>query len=191
MTKFTAPVLMLLGGLGLAGTASAQCTFDATVTGAGPFTSPSTSTCGKNLSFTPFCGGGNNIAGTGDIGTADPSGVSIFQVQVGTSNTGVTWGVTSSTAGFFPEMALISGSCAAGNACLIDDTNGTQTIAPIKAGSTVAPTPPAGNAVDPIAAGTYYLIVSSLIGGTTVACGSFVFTVSATLPVKLEKFSVD
>jgi len=190
MTKFTAPVLMLLGGLGLAGTASAQCTFDATVTGAGPFTSPTTSTCGKNLSFTPFCGGGNNIAGTGATG-ADPSGVSIFQVEVGTGNTGVTWGVTSSTAGFFPEMALISTACTAGAQCLIDDTNGTQTIAPIKAGSTVAPTPPAGNAVDPIAAGTYFLIVSALTGGTTVACGNFVFTVSATLPVKLEKFSVD
>ena len=189
MTKLTAPVLMLLGGLGLTGTAFAQCTFEAPVT-TSPFTSASISTCGKNLSFTPFCGGGNNIAGTGDVGTQDPSGVSIFQVTVGTNNTGLTWGVTSSTAGFFPEMALISGSCAAGNQCLIDDTNGTQTIAPVAAGTTASPNP-GGSTQDPLPAGTYYLIVSSLIGGTTTACGSFTFALAGTLPVKLEKFSVD
>ena len=189
MTKLTAPVLMLLGGLGLAGTASAQCTFDATVSGVASYTSPSTSTCLKNLSFTPFCSGGNNIAGTGN-GGADPSGVSIFQVNVGTGNTGVTWGVTSTTTGIFPEKALISTSCAAGNQCLIDDTNGTQTIAPVKAGTAIAPNP-GGTDQDPLPAGPYFLIVSSLIGGTTVACGSFTLTVSPTLPVKLEKFSVE
>ncbi len=170
MKKIIVPALVLLGGLGLAGTASAQCTFDSTVT-ASPFTSGSVSTCGKNLSFTPFCSGGNTIAGPG-------GGVSIFQVNVGTNNTGLTWGVVSSTAGFFPEMALISSTCAAGNACLIDDTNGTQTVGPDS-----APT-------DPLASGPYFLIVAALLG-TPTACGDFNFSLAGTLPVKLQSFSID
>jgi len=169
------------------GTAAAQCTFDQTVT-TSPYTSPSASTCGKNLSFTPFCSGGNNIAGTG-AGGANPSGVSILQVNVGTNNTGLQWSVNSTTANFFPEMALISASCAAGNPCLIDDTNGTQSVGPVTAGTTAAPNP-GGTNQDPLPAGTYYLIVSALTG-TPVACGNFTASISATLPVKLQKFSVE
>jgi hypothetical protein len=187
MTKFTAPAVALLGVLGLSGVASAQCTLDGTVS-ASPFTSTSLSTCGKNISFTPFCSGGDNIAGTGATG-ANPSGVSIFQVNVGTNNTGLTWGVTSSTANFFPEMALISATCVAGNPCLIDDTNGTQIVAPVTAGTTASPNP-GGTNQDPLPSGPYFLIVSALTG-TPTACGNFVFSLAGTLPVTLQKFSVE
>jgi hypothetical protein len=177
MIKLTAPALMLLGGLGLAGTVSAQCTFDGTI-GTSPTTTASTSTCGSNLSFTPFCSGGNNIAGTG-AGGADPSGVSIYQVNVGSANAGLTFGVTSTTTGFFPEMALVSGTCSAGASCLIDDTNGSQTVGPDSGGNPLTP------------AGPYFVIVSALIGGTNVACGSYTLTLAGTLPVKLQSFSID
>ncbi len=190
MTKFTAPALLLLGGLGLTGVASAQCTFQQTLPASTPtpYVSPSTSTCGNNLSFTPFCSGGNTIAGTG-AGGANPSGVSIFQVTLGTNNTLVKWGVTSTTPNFFPEMALISASCAAGNPCLIDETNGSLTTGPTTAGTTAMPNP-GGTNQDPLPAGTYFLIVSALLG-TPVACGNFTASITGTLPVSLEKFSVE
>ena len=163
--------------------ASAQCTTDPSLTAAG--TTVSTTTCLKNLTFTPFCSGGNTIAGTGN-GGANPSGVAIIQVNVGT-NTGLMWGAASQTAGFFPELALISGTCDPGNGCLIDYTNGTQTLAPITAG-TAGSANPGGTNQDPLPAGTYFAIVTALSG---TACGNYTFTLAGTLPVKLEKFSVD
>lgn len=159
--------------------AASQCvTVDNSVTAAGTFPG---NTCpnGKvapntalNTGLTPFCGGDT---------VPNANGAYVFSVPIGAGNTGLTFTVVSTTAGFNPEMALMAAPCDSdpnGGSCSIDDTNGTQTVGPD------APAPAITTG------GTFFLIVSDLAGSDSPGCGAFNMTVAGTLPVKLQNFSV-
>lgn len=155
----------LAGACVASAAASAQvcATFDASITMTGFFTGNS---CGKNLALTSFCGGGNVPNGAGN---------SIFQMQAGQGASQLFFQVTSTTANFYPELALIGAPCSALSECFIDDTNGTLSVGP----DTFTPT-----------AGTYFVIVSDL-NADAPGCGDFTLAVSGFLPVRLQEFSVD
>jgi hypothetical protein len=156
--------LALVAGCFLAGSAFAQCTNDTTLSA-----SPSSfagNTCGKNLALTTICGGGDGTNG---------AGTSVVQLNVGVG-AALSFTVVSSTAGFNPELAYTSGTCSSLSACSVDDTNGTQTVGPD------APVPQPG-------AGTTFIFVTDL-NGEAPGCGDYNLSITGTLPVKLQDFSV-
>ena len=167
--KATFNALALIAGCFVAGTAFAQCVNDSTLT-----TSPSNfsgNTCGKNLALTSFCGGGNVPNG---------AGTSVVQVNVGNA-ANINFTVVSSTSGFNPELAFISGACSALTPCTIDDTKpvaepGSLTVGPD------SPTPQP-------AAGTSFVIISDL-NGEAPGCGNYNLSIAGNLPVQLQDFSV-
>jgi hypothetical protein len=110
---------------------------------------------------------------------ADPlngAGVAVYGMVLGTNNTGVQVSVTS--AAFNPYLAVqkpdVVNGCTSSDQCVSSTQNvGTSTI-----------TVPNGSA-----AGTYYIVVGDTDTDSP-GCGAFNLTVSGTLPVKLQKFSV-
>ena len=164
----------LIAGFGLAGSAFAQCTNDATV---GPSTTfpavISNNTCGKNLALTSFCSGGNVTNG---------AGTAIVQVDTGTAPQ-LHVSVVSSTAGFNPELAVINGACTSLTACSVDDTNNTQTV-PASGQDTATPAPAASTT------GAAFIVVSDL-NTEAPGCGAYALTINGPLPVKLQNFSIN
>jgi hypothetical protein len=111
------------------------------------------------------------------------AGVSVYALALGT-NSGVQVSVTSTGADastqFVPFVALIkpnANNCSSGGACLFDNQ--------AASGLTVNGTVP-----DATTPGTYWIVVGDT-GADSPGCGPFNLEVSGTLPVKLEKFSVD
>jgi len=173
-TKQIAAACALIAGFGLAGSAFAQCTNDATV---GPSTSLpaviSNNTCGKNLALASFCGGGDVTNG---------AGTSIVQIDTGNAPS-LEVSVVSSTAGFNPELAVINGACSSLTGCSVDDTNNTQTVP--AAGQDTAVPAPAANTV-----GAAFVVVSDL-NTEAPGCGDYALTINGPLPVKLQNFSIN
>ena len=169
MTKATLSALALVIGSVVTGSVFAQCTNDATVSASpGNFSGNS---CGKNLALTSFCTGGDVPNG---------AGTSIVQVNVG-NGANLNFTVVSSTSGFNPELAFISGTCSSLTACTIDDTKpvaepGSLTVGP----DSLSPQP---------SAGTSFVIISDL-NTESPGCGAWNLAVAGTLPVKLQDFSV-
>jgi len=127
--------------------------------------------CGKNLGLSTICGGGDPTNG---------AGTALFTFNAGPAVQPLLFAVTSTTAGFNPELALIGAPCSSLSACSIDDTNNTQTV---PASGFDAPNPA-------VVAGTYFVIVTDL-NPETPGCGDFNLTVGGELPVHLQDFSVD
>jgi hypothetical protein len=167
--KVTFGALALVAGCCFAGSVFAQCVNDTTLT-----TSPSNfsgNTCGKNLGLTSFCTGGDVPNG---------AGTSVVQLNVGNA-ANIQLTVVSSTSGFNPELAFISGSCNSLASCTVDDTKpvaepGSLTVGP----DSPSPQP---------SAGTSFIIISDL-NAEAPGCGAYNIAVSGTLPVKLQDFSV-
>ena len=85
--------------------------------------------------------------------------------------------ITGGAAGFTPSAFLYSAGCATGDGCAATGDSGTaMTI------STPAPG---------VAAGTYFLAISASPVDASGACGAFTVTADGTLPVALQKFSVE
>ena len=171
----------LIAGLGLAGTAAAQCTLDSTVPrGNGPIAVPG-NTCGKNLALLSICGGGLPTNGLG---------TSVVQLNLGgTPNFGLQ--VVSGVAGFNPELAFTSGACSSLSGCTVDDTNGTQTVPAAGAGTGFAG-PGSTNFDGPIpqpATTTGFVFITDLTVEAP-GCGAYTLNIAGTLPVKLQNFSV-
>lgn len=167
--KASLNALAVVAGCLFAGSAFAQCVNDTSISA-----SPSNfagNTCGKNLAFTSFCSGGNVPNG---------AGTSIVQLNVGTG-ANLTFTVVSTTSGFNPELAYITGACSQLVGCTVDQTQpvpspGSQTVGP------VSPVPQPGP-------GPSFIIISDL-NAETPGCGAYNLAITGTLPVKLQDFSV-
>lgn len=171
MSKFFKALAMVAGIAGVAGIGNAAtCT-----TTLGPITNTSSvsgNNCGNNTNFSgsfAFCGGTQFSS----------SGTDAWAIQLGASQN-FTFTVSSSV--FAPDVALVSGSCADNASCV----NGTDYLAPGNTGPwTITTGTFTGNP-----AGTYYIIITNSAGtGTT--CGAYNMSFAGTLPVKLQKFSVN
>lgn len=164
MTKSSA-ILFVSACIVAAGACAQTCTtFDGSDTGSGGVFSGNT--CGKNLALSSFCSGGNVTNGAGS---------SIIQVNLPvTDDRQLT--VMSNTTGFNPELAFTGAPCSSLTACIVDDTNGTQTVGP--------------DATPFLAPGSYFAIVSDL-NAETPGCGDFNLVISVFTPVRLQAFSAD
>jgi hypothetical protein len=169
--KLTALAFALAGCVGLVGMASAAETCTAgqgaiVATPATPFTSPAgASTCGNNPTFGDICSGGTE--------SFNGAGEDIYSVAIGASEN-FTISVTSGA--FFPNIFLIGTSCNDTVNCSVNATNGTGTIS--------------SGAVTTAPVGTNFLVVADT-GVDTPGCGAYTLTVTGTLPVELQKFSVE
>lgn len=173
--KTTAITLAVIAGLSVNAAAFAACTNDSVIDSASsaqPF-SITGNTCGKNLSLASICSGGNVTNG---------AGTSIFQVNVGANPniTGVQ--VVSSTSGFNPELALLNGACSSLTGCTIDDTKTINEPSSLTVGPDNPTSQPAANS-------TVFIAVTDL-NTEAPGCGNFTLSIQ-TLPVKLQKFSVN
>jgi hypothetical protein len=130
-------------------------------------TTPVGSNCGHNLNYS----GSAALCGGTSFST---TGTDVWVVNLNAGNN-FTFGVTS--AAFTPDIALLVGSCADNATCVngTDYTTGTGTAT--------------SATVSGQAAGTYYLVVtdSTAVGAQ---CGAYSLTLTGTLPVKLQEFSV-
>ena len=127
-------------------------------------TSASANNCGHNTNFTAICSNSDSLLS---------GGMDIYSFQLGASYNNVVFSLQS--AAFTPELAVIGAPCSSGTACIIDNT--------IAATGTVTGTLPSG-----LAAGTYYVFVANVADA---ACGAYNLSFTGTLPVKLQKFSVN
>jgi hypothetical protein len=168
--KTSTLALALILGSTLAGSAFAQCTNDGTVTAPPLPQTINGNTCGKNLALTSICSGGNGTNG---------AGTSVIQLTLGAASA-IQLQVVSTTAGFNPELAFISGLCSSLTGCTVDDTNNTQTV---PASGTDSPS------AQPAAGSNNFVFVTDL-NTEAPGCGNYGLTVSGTLPVQLQNFSV-
>lgn len=160
---------VLVAGLGMAYAGSAFSQACGAMTGAVPPAGGTVSgnNCGNNLNFTAICGNGDGLGG---------GGMDVWSLPIGASYSGVT--IAINTTAFVAELGVIGSPCSSSTNCLIDVS---------------APGPGPGSvpaqafpAAQP--AGTYYIFVANVADAT---CGAYNLVVSGTLPVKLQKFSVN
>jgi hypothetical protein len=174
MMKFKATVgaLILVGcGLGYTQFAAAQACSGFTGTIDPSATTPDVlngNNCTNNAAFTKICANSETLGG---------GGMDVYQLTLGAGNNNVQFTVTS--AAFTPELAVTvpGGACSSSTACDIDQT--------IAAPGTVGPF---GFSTNPVAAGNYFIFVANV---TDAACGAYALTISGTLPVKLQNFSIN
>lgn len=130
-------------------------------------------TCGHNSNFngSTFCGGVAFSNG----------GTDAYQVTLGAGQNfsfSVTSPGTAGGASFVPDIALVSATCADNAACVGENTTGTATV-----------TNPGSGTFSGHPAGTYFIYITDSNG--TGACGNYDLSFSGTLPVKLQKFTVN
>lgn len=151
-----------------AGNAAAQsCTAAAVaLTAAGA----SGNSCQASSTLANFCSNTDALNG---------AGVAVYSLNVGASNSGLSVSVT--TSAFHPYLAVQNpnaSGCSSSFTCIGPSTQlattgtATQTFA------------------NPAAAGTYYVVVGDTDTDSP-GCGAFTIAVAGTLPVKLQKFSVN
>lgn len=121
--------------------------------------------CGNNATLANICGNGIGL---------NFAGVDIYKVTLGAGQN-FTFSVT--TGEFTPQIALIGATCSS-NANCIDN----QTIA--ASGTTTSAT------ITGQPAGTYFFLVGDSAGDSP-GCGNYSLSVTGTLPVKLQNFSID
>jgi hypothetical protein len=174
-----------------AGSAAAQtCAADAVSTISAPGTITGNTCPGGNPASTAVptvCSGGTSLNGAGEV---------VYALQLGATNS-VSFSLQSTGSGatsacdpttnncpFEPGLYVLNstpstGTCG-GQTCLVSQQAVTQ-------GATVS-----GSLAANKAAGTYYIVVgdSGADNISNPGCGPYSLTVSGTLPVKLQKFSV-
>jgi hypothetical protein len=157
--------IVLVGGmLGYSQFASAQAcsTPDATLTGAS--LQFSGNNCTHNTNFSAIC---SNTEGLGG------GGMDVIQFDLAATNNVQ---VTLQSAAFTPELGVIGSPCSSSTTCIIDQT--------IAAPGTVGPVQVPQNSP----AGSYFIFVTNVADA---ACGAYNVSLTGTLPVKLENFSVE
>jgi len=126
------------------------------------------------------CGNNTNFSGSfalcGGVGFSS-TGTDAWVVNLGASQD-FTFSVTSSA--FIPDIALVTTACADNSQCV----NSTDYI-----GGNAFPSTATSGQVTGNAAGTYWLFITDS-GGTGAQCGAYNLTLTGTLPVKLQDFSV-
>jgi hypothetical protein len=143
----------------------------------GPLTTagsvPTANDCGHNLNYS------GSFALCGGVGFST-TGTDVYEVTLA-ANQNFTFSVSSSD--FQPDIALLSVSCADNASCV----NGTDYIGgPLDSPPSVA----TSATVSGQAAGTYFLVITDSTG-TGAQCGNYDLTLTGTLPVKLQDFSVE
>jgi hypothetical protein len=170
--KATVGALVLLGcGLGYTQFAAAQACSGFQGTIPSNTTTPDVingNNCNNNLAFGAICANADTLGG---------GGMDVYQLTLGTNNNNVMFTLTSAV--FTPELAVTvpGGACSSSTGCAIDQT--------IAAAGTVGPV---GFPANPEPAGNYFIFVANVADA---ACGAYGLTISGTLPVKLENFSVN
>ena len=130
-------------------------------------------------------GTGTNAIGTYCGAIASAENEIIYSVTLGSGATG-SFNVTNVQAGFNPAIVLFNGTCANGGSGA-----GATVCNPVDAAGASNGTNPSGNETMPLSgqtAGNYFIAVTG--SPTSGTCGSYSWNVTATLPVKLQKFSV-
>ena len=162
--KFAALALMAGCGIGYLGMSQAAETCTAAQ---GTLTSPASptgNTCGNNAAFGDICSGGTE--------SFNGAGVDVYQINVGASEN-FTFSVTSTA--FFPNIFLIGTSCNDTVNCTVNQTNGTGSVS--------------SGAVTTAPAGTNFIVVADT-GVDSPGCGAYTLSLTGTLPVKLQSFSI-
>lgn len=124
----------------------------------------SVNTCSSTNQLLSACNGLDAIGASPDT---------IYSVQLGATATG---GIAAAPTGYDLKLALLQGTCSAGSTCIRDADAG---------GAGAAET---FNVVG-LAAGTYYVLLTSFGGSPD--CGQTNITITPTLPVALQNFSID
>jgi hypothetical protein len=163
--RATIGILVLAGGaLGYSQFAAAQACSTPDGTLSSGTTQVSLNNCTHNTNFTAIC---SNTEGLGG------GGMDVIQLDLGATNN-VSLTLTSDA--FTPELAVVATTCSSSTACIIDETRvGTGSVGPFAIPQNSA-------------AGSYYVFVANVADA---ACGAYTLSFTGTLPVKLEKFSVD
>jgi hypothetical protein len=137
------------------------------------------------ISTSPSNVNGNTCTGTGGLvnvcqnqDATNGAGTEVWALTVGTNNVGVT--VTITPTGFDPYVALINpnaNNCNSSGPCSFDNQAATAVAV-------------AGTLTTGAAAGTYFIVVGDT-GSDAPGCGAYGLAVTGTLPVQLQKFSID
>ena len=148
--------------IALAGDVFAQaCTANLTASAPGTV---SGNNCGNNTALQNICGNGIGL---------NLAGVDIYSVALGASQN-FTFSVT--TAAFTPQIAITGSPCSSNTTCIDNQT--------IAASGTVT-----SGTISGQPAGTYFIFVGDSAADSP-GCGAYNMTITGTLPVKLQKFSV-
>jgi len=151
---------------------AAACVANAIFTAPGPAAG---NTCSGTDQLTDVCGDGTPIGGAKEF---------IYSVSLGATNSAAftvnSPGVAGAGTGFNPYVAFMSGAaCNSLDTCA---TNNAENSGNAQTNVTVGPT---ANAP----AGTYFLVITD--AGAAANCGPFTVALAGTLPVTLQKFSVE
>ncbi len=175
---FGLSILCLVGYAGFAAAANPACSAVAISTITAPTTSNITgNTCGNNVTAA------SNIANVcSNLTGLDGVGADVYGLTIGASYSNVTISVTPPNSDWFPAIFVMPSSAngcgGTGQACKVS----AQASSAVEIQGTL----PTG-----LAAGTYYIVVSDTNGsGADAGCGAYNMAVSGSLPVKLQKFSV-
>lgn len=143
--------------------------------------SPTVIGSGATISGVNSCTAANSL-GTVCVFSNNPSPDVFFTFNLVTGYTATSIALTNSTGGFQPQM-IVQTACGSTSDCTLTSPSvaaGANTSVSI-AGQTATPSP-----------GTQYFLAVN--GASTVNagdCGTFNISVTGTLPVQLEKFSID
>lgn len=123
--------------------------------------------CGHNANFNgaTFCSGVSFSTTGTDAYAVTLSGTYNFSFSV-------------TSAAFTPDVAFVSGNCADNATCIGENTTGTGTV-----------TDPNTGTFSGAASGNYFIFVTDSTG-TGAQCGAYNLTLTGTLPVKLQDFSI-
>ena len=149
----------------LVGGAYAQtCTAQAGALTDAPPNTITVNTCSSSNQLLSACNGLDAIGASPDT---------IYSVQIGATATG---SIAATPTGYDLKLALLQGTCTAGSTCIRDaDAGG---IGAAESFTVVG-----------LPAGSYFALLTSFGGSPD--CGSTSVTVTPTLPVSLQNFSVD
>ncbi|HET7063033.1 MAG TPA: hypothetical protein VFI49_02075 [Rudaea sp.] len=159
--KIAAAVVLCLG----VGQAFAQtCAAPTALTAAGV---SNVNGCAQSNTVSVVCSFANN-----------PSPDTIFSFTLGAGFTATAITLTNVTGSPFQPQMILQQACGSTDECLV-----TGNAASVGAGTSLTLT---GQA-----AGAYFLVVNGTSTGSAADCGTFSLALNGTLPVQLQKFSVD
>jgi len=146
--------------------------------------------CGSPLGFnTPAAAPvatGNTCTGANNLGTLcglfnSPENDDVYQFTIGGTHTSTSITLTTTSSTFNPAIALLSATCGGGTSCTDVADSNTVSAGGATSGEVLA--------TGSLAAGTYFMVVSASPGTGT--CGDYNLASNGTLPVELQKFSVE
>ena len=166
--SITVAVVLLASSFGFARVSSAQSCDNVANPVQGSVSTAQTSfsgnNCNNNSNFTKICANGDTLGG---------GGIDIISFTLGASYNNVQF--TLQSAAFTPNLAIIGSPCSSSTSCPIDN-------------GAAGPGSVSGTLPAALSPGTYYVFVANTADA---ACGAYNLSFTGTLPVKLQKFSVN